>query len=64
MPQCKFKLRGESLNNPPNRGCGSNGGELMCALKRDRMTMYRSLSLWSLVAVLNVIQLVRPWLML
>jgi hypothetical protein len=32
--------------------------------KGNRMTLYRALSLWSLVAALNVIQMVRPWLML
>ena len=32
--------------------------------KPDQMTICRSLSLWSLVAALEVIQMVRPWLML
>lgn len=36
----------------------------MADTKGEPMTIYRSLLLWSVVAALNVIQVVRPWLML
>ena len=38
--------------------------ELMCNTKPDQMTICRSFSLWSLVLALEIIQMVRPWLML
>jgi hypothetical protein len=36
----------------------------MNGTKGNPMTICRSLWLWSLLATLNVIQVVRPWLML